>query len=530
MSTLITLENASVTLNTSPVLHDVSWELHSGEHWAVLGRNGAGKSTFLKLLRGEQWPDAPEDNSTPSTRWYSFGSERQFTPIGVRERIGLVSAELQERYIRNDWNLPAETVVLTGFFDSPLLYQAPTSAQRERTRDLLARLGVTHLASRSLLSLSQGEMRKILIARAMAPLEGGPSVLLLDEVLDGLDTSSRRALLDSLDKLAHNAGPNAPLSLVFATHRLAELPCCITHALRFRQGRLIEQGALEAVLSHGAPEQDELTVAGVRPACPLPEQTPDAPTTPLVEMIDADVYINGRPILRDLNWTMRPNENWAVLGANGAGKSTFLKLLKGELYPAYTPPPAGTVRRLGYEHPRSAEETDPGRNLALQRRIGYISPALQAEYEHKLTGEELVWSGFFSSIGLYEPPSQEQKEAATAWISLLGLEHLKQRRVGRLSYGQTRRLLLARAMAAGSLAPPPYLLLLDEPCSGLDKPSRRQFLETLSLLAQSGMRLIYVTHHAHELIPEISHALVLQEGRIISQGPRDDALARSAGL
>jgi ABC-type molybdenum transport system ATPase subunit/photorepair protein PhrA len=236
--------------------------------------------------------------------------------------------------------------------------------------------------------------------------------------------------------------------------------------------------------------------------------------TPLVEIVDADVYLERRRVLTRINWTVRPGERWAVLGPNGAGKSTLCGLVLGDLRPAL----GGMVRHFGVQG---------GELRAVQKRMGYVSAALQAAYVQPLTGAELVLSGFFASRGLYplvERATEAQHAAVARWLEHFGLADLAGRPIAALSYGQMRRLLLARAAVAG-----PDLLVLDEPCSGLDAPSREAFLATLSGLARQGAAMVFVTHHPDELIPEIDHVLRLENGRIAAIAHEHPASGGRAG-
>lgn len=227
----------------------------------------------------------------------------------------------------------------------------------------------------------------------------------------------------------------------------------------------------------------------------------------MAEIKNADVYIRDTKVLSNFNWTMLPDENWAVIGNNGVGKTTFLKLVFGELIPVY----GGTVHWFGL------------RDLAplgsVRSRMGFVSAEYQADYSPNLTGLNVVESGFFSSIGLYEKVDHLQRRAAWEWLDFLGISHLRNKGFRQMSYGEARRTLLARALVND-----PDLLILDEPCAGLDIPSREHFLETVERLARSKTRLLYATHHIEELMPSITHVLYLKNGAVANQGRKADML------
>ena len=227
----------------------------------------------------------------------------------------------------------------------------------------------------------------------------------------------------------------------------------------------------------------------------------------LVRIRNADVFLNGKQVLDSINWTMRRNEHWAVVGVNGAGKTSIMKLIFGELIPV----DGGEVRWFGHEDLRPLAD--------IRKRIGFVSAEYQETYDPATSGRDVVVSGFFSSIGLYRRAHGEQKKKALEWMDFLGIRHLSDEPIGRLSYGEARRLLLARALVNH-----PDLLILDEPCSGLDIPTRERFLETLGKLAKTRTRLIYVTHHIDEILPLTTHVLFLKEGRVFSQGKKSTML------
>ena len=239
----IALNALRLSLNGKSILKDFNWDLTPGQHWGLLGANGSGKSTFLKLLRGDLWPDQNNGGS----RLYNYGGTAHPDPAGIRQRFGLVSAEVQERYTHNNWNPPALDVVLSGFFDAYLLYQPATPAQLRRAQELLALLNASNLSERRFLTLSQGQARKVLLARALAPLENTPAVLMLDEASEGLDTDSRSSFFQSLNELFQPESANivGDVQLIFATHRLEELQLLssvLTHALLLKNGRILVQG------------------------------------------------------------------------------------------------------------------------------------------------------------------------------------------------------------------------------------------------------------------------------------------------
>ena len=559
---LVRLDGASVTRGGALLLDAVRFQLVPGARWAVLGENGAGKTTFLRLLRGDISPDVSDG---APVRMYDLpgpagGHEGpQTTPLGLRQRLGLVSGDMQDLYAKNEWAVTALEAVLTGFYDTPLLYSEPTSEERETARATLAALDLAHLADRRMATLSSGQGRAVLLARALACR---PAALLLDECLEGLDVPARREFLDALDRAAQ-ADPD--LALLFCSHRTDELPACIENALVLESGRVRASGPLAEVLAGLLAEVERQRAAasatsGQQTAEVSDKAEPNRGTsglsssgssgsgasgadlvgagssgadlvgagfadaglvlTPrplqggfLLRITGADVIMGGAHILHGVDWTIRPGENWAVLGKNGAGKSTLLSLLAGEIWPSAL---EGEPGRVEYGFARADETLDDTR-----RRVGRVSAALDRDYGWNLRVDETVWSGALGSIGLYAEASAKAKTRALRLMDFFGLGGLAARRILTLSRGQLRRVMLARALM-GYEAEGPALLLLDEPMAGLDTRARRAARELLGRVAAAGVPLVMVTHHERDLPEQIAHVLVMEAGKVAFCGGKTD--------
>jgi molybdate transport system ATP-binding protein len=525
---LVELSNAEVRLGGARVLSSVSFALREGESWALLGPNGSGKSTLLRLLRGEVWPH----HEGGGRRVFHLDGAAEESPIGVRERIGLVSAELQQEYVRRDWALRAEAVVRSGFTDSVWPPEAATPAQTARIAEVLATLGIAHLADRSVLELSSGEARRVLLARALA---ARPRLLFLDEPCHGLDAAARESFLGLVSQVVREGTP-----IVLATHRHDELVPEITKVAVMHGGRILAQGGREEVLHRhrarpppfdsaalrsGRTEEEGPAPGDGRPAR-AQEEDPFALSVgakrrsrsaltaprPLVSIEHADVRVDGRTVLHDLSWHVREGESWAVVGPNGAGKSTLLRLVVGDEQAM----PGGKVRRLELGERASVWE--------VKARVGIVSPELQARHRMDLVVDDVVASGFTASIGLDAPPSAAERARAAACLARAGVEHLAGRHIHALSYGELRKVLLARALVQD-----PELLVLDEPADGLDPESRASVLDTVQRLCESGTHLVLVTHHEEDLVPAIDHVLELASGRAVYKGPRAGWRTRAPG-
>lgn len=226
----------------------------------------------------------------------------------------------------------------------------------------------------------------------------------------------------------------------------------------------------------------------------------------LIQIRRATVYRGGTEVLKQIDWTHHEGENWAVVGSNGSGKTTLMKLIFGELLPL----DGGEVHWFNSRQWHGLS--------GIREKVGFVSAEFQENYDQNVTALEVVESGFFSSIGLWDTVRTTQKRKAEAEMRRLGIDSLADKPFFNLSYGEARRVLLARALVNR-----PRLLVLDEPCAGLDIPTRERFLETLARRT-GAMNLLYVTHHIEEILPAITHVLLIKQGRIFAQGKKQEVL------
>lgn len=185
------------------------------------------------------------------------------------------------------------------------------------------------------------------------------------------------------------------------------------------------------------------------------------------------------------------------VGGNGSGKSTLLSLIYGDLHPAT----GGSIERQGAPFGTHIEEW--------KQRVGWVSPDLQADYFDAASLEEIVISGRYSSIGLNESPTASDRKLARRWMTFFGIESLRARGPRQVSYGQLRMALFARAMMND-----PELLLLDEPCTGLDADTRSAVLAFIEQLARRGTQLIMAVHDPEDIVPSVQHVLKIGRGGV----------------
>lgn len=220
--------------------------------------------------------------------------------------------------------------------------------------------------------------------------------------------------------------------------------------------------------------------------------------------------IRGKRILDTISWEVARGQKWVVLGLNGSGKTSLLRLLSGFGYPS-----RGSMSVLGEPFGRTDLRM-------LRRHVGWVHGDLAAEFPGFMSGMEVVMSGAEGSIALYEIRNGREAETAAAALAAIGAGHLAERLFHTLSTGERQRVLIARALAAG-----PQLLLLDEPCLGLDPLAREDFLHSLSRLfaLRPDLTVIGVTHHVEEIIEGFTRVLLLAGGKAVAQGMRDEMMS-----
>ena len=526
------LEFQAVTIHRADVnaLRELNWRIGAGENWAVIGPNGAGKSSLAAAITG---------NATISGEIeYGFGAD----DADPCERIASVSFQLQRQFVaqsdgyyQSRWYLGEEHATLTaaqalglptsrdrkgvGHSRSLAVAARHQVAARKRIADVVECMGLTGVLERQTLHLSTGEMRRLLIARALLL---SPALLLLDEPFIGLDIKGRATLAEALHAVMVGgksaAVPfNAPI--LFLTARPWEIPCGFTHALYLRDGKVLGSAKL------GTPQAKRLERrAFAAPKTPLgkpPLQRARAALvhrssfiihhssfttrrssliarrSALIELRNVRVKAGDALILNGLDWTVLPGEHWAVLGPNGVGKTTLLSLLTGDHPQSY----AQHVSIFG--KPRRAQST-----WDLKAKIGYAAPDIALHYDGSTQTLDFVCTGFFETLGLYHRVSPKQKSIAWKWLNYFGLDALAARPFRLLSDGHQRLALLARA-----LVKQPRLLILDEPCQGLDRRARARVCEALdALCAHTPTTLIIVSLYIDELPRCITHRMEMRRG------------------
>ena len=503
------MDAITVRLRDKVYLQDTSWQIKGEENWAVIGPNGAGKTTLARSLfggvpvvGGSITHHYSEETSLPVYASIGYVSPEQQRAIMEKEKLQLDSRDFSG-------NLDEVTTVKDIILGRAYRHEFNHTDYGHRLDRVADKLQIESILERNILSISSGEMAKTLIARALLKK---PRLLILDEPYDGLDHRSRQSLKQMLESLIGDQ-----IQVVLITHRFEEIMSNISHVLLLKNGSVYQQGTRHEVLTKEIldglyRQEDTLQAASGTPSLFSGTRKPDRPDGSvlgekgagkiLIKMVDTTVQFKDVTVLDTINWTVRHGDNWMILGPNGAGKTTLLKLILGENQQAY----ANEIYLFG-------RRKGSGENIwDIKKNIGFISSELHARYPRHLSAFDVVCSGFFDSIGLYRRCSGEQKDHAHAWIDTLGIGHLSDQKFGQLSHGQCQLVLIARSMVKS-----PVLLILDEPCDGLDIANRNRLINLLGFIGdRTETNLIYVTHHEEEMLSCITHVLSLDRGKIVN--------------
>jgi molybdate transport system ATP-binding protein len=518
------LQDAAFRLGDRIVFEQTSWDLRRDEHWAVVGANGSGKSLLGDALRGRL-------PLVQGELRYQFRPPHGLTP---EDSIGHVAfedrkADVQEMVVQSRWNSLEEegALLVREFLEYGRVMEInpfEVSSEQERLRPQFERrrdraaalLRVGPFLDRRLISLSNGERQRVQLARALSrPLR----LLILDEPFVGMDATNREHFHSVLEALMDTA-----LRVLLITTRVEDLPRHITHVLRVDQCRVVSTGPRAEVLKRSpvgralrcaprrlvgraGPSAPSSTSGAQRSARPTLAAVNGASAgmrrpgrgVPIVAMRNVTVRYGDSVILENINWTVRRGESWALLGPNGSGKTTLLSLILGDNPQVYT----NDIAVFG--RPRGSGQSIWG----LRRRIGWVSPELHLHFSDAATCFEVAASGFRDTIGLFEPPTSRQRGAVRRWLQRFQVLEYASAPLFSLSMGLQRTVLLARALVKD-----PPLLILDEPCQGLDPAHRAFFVRLVNGLIRSGAAtVIYVSHRSDEIPPAIRRVLHLSHGR-----------------
>lgn len=474
----IKIENYTAEFGESFALNNINWTIEPNQHWVITGTNGSGKSALSAILAGA-------------------GDKVSGTITGLPKHIELVSFEAQAELIARELKKDDADIMDVISEGTPVreILEEGKDIYPEFDADLLDQLvsmfNLEHMLDRSFRKLSTGETRKIMLIRALA---NNPDLIILDEPFDGLDAASMKLLHDLLASKVDSMG------MILVLNRFDEMPDFITHVAYTDKGELHHTVDINDTQAYDDLYQLlhlKTTDLSVPPTDESDRPPALNPEDPLVRLTDIKIAYADSKVIDGLNWSIKPGQHWQLSGPNGSGKTCLLNLITGDHPQCYT----NDIFVFGMQ--RGNGETI----WQIKQYIGYVSTALQWEYRVSISLRNVIISGFHDSIGMYTKSTDKQKEVADQWLELLGMQDRANEPYNQLSFGDQRLLLIARAMVKH-----PTLLILDEPCLGLDDINRQLVLALIEKICQSGdTTVLYVNHHAEDQISGIKEFKQLEK-------------------
>ncbi|MBQ9877965.1 MAG: ATP-binding cassette domain-containing protein [Bacteroidales bacterium] len=446
--------------------------LQDGQQIAIVGDNAAGKTALVNILMGRsRLPGNPVSyDFSPSASNMVSDNIRY---IEFQDAYGAAGANYYHQLRWNSVEIDEETPTA-----GELLQGVGDEALRE---ELFTLFNLRPVLDKYIITLSSGELRKFHIARALL---SKPRVLILDNPFIGLDAQTRDQLSDLLGRLA----ASWKLMIILVMSRWEVMPTFINRIIP------VDDVKQPDAISR----QDEIRESILS----LPDKEfpkggfyPSEEGSCILKFNNITIRYDTRTILKDFSWTVHEGERWAITGQNGAGKSTLLSLVCADNPQAY----ACDMEIFGHKRGTGESIWD------IKKHIGYVSPEMHRSYQKNITALEVVASGLFDTVGLYMHPDSDQLERSRWWMKIFQIEDLASRSYLRLSSGEQRLCLLARAFVKD-----PELLILDEPMHGLDYKNMYIVQKIIYIFAsRSRKTLLMVSHYASEFPPCINHKLEL---------------------
>ena len=472
--TTIKMINARARKPEWSMAEPVTFTLEEGEHIAIIGRNGAGKSMFVDMLTGrhpafpdmvEYGFDEPYNNLKHITFRDTYGGDNDKTYF------------LQQRW--NQMEIDEETPTVGSKLEEAYQLAGEDTPERRALQQHIYELfHLEPLLDKYIILLSSGELRKYKLASSLFT---NPKVLIMENPFIGLDADTRDQLKALLSMLAKEQG----LQIILVLAKTDEIPDFITHIVEVRDMKVLPKVAHRGQSLCNPVADAPYSQQGQSPCA----------STEVIRFNHVTIRYGERTILKDLNWTVMKGEHWSLSGQNGSGKSTLLSLVCADNPQGY----ACNISLFGHKRGSGESIWD------IKRHIGYVSPEMHRSYKQNIPAIQIVASGLKDTIGLYVRPNDAEKEQCRKWLSAFGIGHLADRKFLEMSSGEQRLVLLARAFVKE-----PDLLILDEPLHGLDDENRRMVKDMVDRYCQDpAVTLIYVTHYQEELPRCIDHSIYL---------------------
>lgn len=473
---LLNITNLNLKYQQKQVLKDLNWQIFRGENWLLGGKSGSGKTSLARTIAGLEKSSGTieinyDESSTLPKQVVFVSSWYQFTNLE-----GDRNFYYQQRYNKHQQN-----DTLTMYADL-LKFAQEEDLNIEDVDYYLELFGFSNSRNTQLIELSSGENKKIQLIKA---LWLKPQLLIIDQPYTGLDAASRKNLNEIFN---HHTSHGLHLILISNDD---ELPDCINRFAEIKDGRLVIVNS-----------KDEITKEEVRIKKTLPhflQQDPIVSVHTMVRMHNVNVRYGDKQVLHNISWEVKAGEKWLLQGPNGSGKSTLLSLINGDHPQAYS----SDIHLFGKKRGSGESIWD------IKEHLGIISPELHWYFDSSAKVWQSIASGFYDSIGLFHNLTHDKQRKVDEVLEFFDLKEFKYDLLNTLPLGKQRLALLARTIIKN-----PELLILDEPCQGLDALQTQHFNDIVDELCAHGKTLIYVGHFETQLPTCIEKRIILKDGRV----------------
>ncbi|WP_316735966.1 ATP-binding cassette domain-containing protein [Pedobacter aquatilis] len=471
----VSIQDLNLKHQQKSVLKDLNWTINTGEHYVLHGESGSGKTSLAKIIAGLQSAIGDvkinfKENNLPAEvlfveSWYQF-----------KNLEGVANFYYQQRYTSQQ---AKDTLTVHAELVS---YGKEKGLHLDKVEPILEALNFSSFASSQLIELSSGEHKKLQLVKA---LWLKPQLLIIDQPYTGLDAASRKNLNILLDEVSANG-----VQLILICND-DELPESINCFAEIKDGQISVSESREITLAFAEKHNKEIP--------DFLKESPIYSSENIVKMVDVNISYGEKQVLKNINWEVKAGEKWLLQGHNGSGKSTLLSLVNGDHPQSY----ANELYLFGNRRGSGESIWD------IKQHIGLISPEFHWYFDASATVWQSIASGFYDTVGLFQQLPYTKSAQVDELVEYFGLTASKNELLTSLPLGKQRLVLLARTIIKN-----PELLILDEPCQGLDQQQTQHFNQLIDELCSNGMTLIYVGHFESQLPTCIEKRILLEKGEV----------------
>lgn len=478
MQKIIDIKDGIARMPEWRMANPVNFELYDNEHIAIIGNNGAGKSMLADIISGRH-PISGTGivyNFAPNKKELISDNIKYIT---FRDSYGDYDNTyfLQQRW--NQHEIDKETPTVRNVLDSSIMNDGQKTSNELRNH-LYDIFDIEQMLDKYIILLSSGEMRKLILVRALL---SEPRVLIIDNPFIGLDTETRQQLKELLQTVSQERA----LQIIAIISKTDDIPNFITHVVEVKDMKVMQKKPLDEYLISIKKTQEQIPQCLTDIISNIPYHNNEYNSKNVVIMNNVTIKYGDRTILNNINWTIKNGEYWALSGKNGSGKSTILSLICADNPQAYA------CNITLFDKKRGSGESI----WDIKKHIGYVSPEMHRAFKHNIPSIQIVAGGFKDTMGLYSQPSKQEYETCNKWLEIFGIKDLADKTFFKLSSGQQRLVLLARAFVKD-----PELLILDEPFHGLDDKNRQLVREIINAFCKRKNKTMIIVCHYDEELPQ----------------------------